>query len=80
MAGDLLNRHVVGHYTESLQTIQEKEVLEMLRDTSGPYVAAVWNNFADDKPTWTEELVSGWLVTKGWKVVSGLLGGSGGEK
>ena len=79
VAGVLLNRHVIGHYSECLQMIQEKGG-ETLRDTSGAYVAAVWNNFADNRPTCTRELVSGRLVMKGWKEVSGLLGGSGGEK
>ncbi|MEO2032355.1 MAG: zf-TFIIB domain-containing protein [Planctomycetaceae bacterium] len=73
VAGGLLNRHVIGHYTQSLQTISDKGLYESLRDTSGPYIAAVWNNFADDKPTWTEELVSGRLVAKGWKAVTGML-------
>jgi len=74
VAGGLLNRHVIGHYTESLQMIQDKGLFESLRETSGPYVTAVWNNFANDKPTWTEELVSGRLILKGWKAVSGFLG------
>jgi hypothetical protein len=79
VAGGLLNRHVIGHYTDSLQLIQDKGLFESLRETSGPYISAVWNNFANDKPTWTEELVSGRLILKGWKAVSGLLGSTGTE-
>lgn len=74
VAGGLLNQHVIGHYTDSLQTIQDKGLFESLRETSGPYVAAVWNNFGDDKPTWTEDLVSGRMIVKGWKAVSGFFG------
>lgn len=75
VAGGLLNRHVIGHYTESLRTISEQGLFETLRTTSGPYITAVWNNFAQDKPTWTEDLVTGRLAVRGWKTVTGLLGG-----
>lgn len=74
VAGGLLNRHVIGHYTESLQTISEQGLFETLRTTSGPYITAVWNNFSQTKPTWTEDLVTGRLALRGWKAVTGMLG------
>ncbi|MCH2200601.1 MAG: zf-TFIIB domain-containing protein [Fuerstiella sp.] len=74
VAGGLLNQHVIGHYTDSLQTIGDKGLFESVQDTCGPYIAAVWNNFADDKTTWTEELVSGRLVVRSWKAVSEFIG------
>lgn len=77
VAGGLLNRHVIGHYSDSLNTISEQGLFETLRTTSGPYISAVWNNFAQDKPTWTEDLVTGRLAVRGWKTVTGLLSGSG---
>jgi len=79
VAGGLLNRHVIGHYAASLEAIRNKGLFESLRDTSGPYISAVWNNFADDKPTWTEELVSGRLVARGWKAVTGMLSSASGN-
>ena len=72
--GGLFNRHVIGHYMSSLQTIQEKGLFESLCETSVPYVEAVWNNFSHDKPTWTEDLVSGRLAVKGWRKVTGWMG------
>lgn len=75
VAGGLMNRHVIGHYTDSLRTIQDKGLFESLRETSGPYISAVWNNFADDKPTWTEDILSGRMAVRGWKKISGWWSG-----
>lgn len=75
VAGGLLNQHVLGHYVESLETMREQGFYETLKETSGPYVEAVWNNFAQDKPTWTEDLVTGRLAVRGWKAVTGMLSG-----
>jgi len=75
VAGGLLNQHVIGHYTESLKTIHDKGLFESLRETSGPYIEAVWHNFAEDKPTWTEDVLTGRLVIDGWKKVTGWMSG-----
>ena len=71
VAGGLVNDLVVGHYIDSLKSIHEHGFYETIRDTSAPYVEAVWSNFASDKPTWTEELLSGRAIKKG---LSGLTG------
>jgi hypothetical protein len=60
VAGGLFNRHVLGHYAETLTTLRDRGVFATLRDTSAPYVAAVWNNFSSSRPTWTEKLLSLW--------------------
>jgi hypothetical protein len=75
VAGGLLNNHVIGHYSDSLQAIHDKGLFESLSGTSGPYIEAVWNNFADDKPTWTEDLLTGKLAIKGWKKITSWVGG-----
>jgi len=75
VVGGLFNRHVIGHYMTSLKTVRSKGLFDTVRETSGPYVSAVWNNFADDKPTWTEDVISGKLAIRGWKKVTGLIGG-----
>ena len=74
VAGGLLNRHVVGHYAESLRTTRERGFYQTLRESSAPYVAAVWKNFASDRQTWTEQLVTGQALAKGWQAVSGWFG------
>lgn len=58
VAGGLFNRHVLGHYAESLTALRDRGVFVTLRDTSTPYVSAVWNNFSSNRPTWTEKLLS----------------------
>lgn len=64
VVGGLFNRHVVSHYQNSLHTIIERGLYETLRETSAPYITAVWNNFGADKSTWTEEVISGRALKK----------------
>ncbi len=45
VAGGLVNRHMVGHYFDSLKTVKEQGIYKTLRDTSEPYIDAVWTNF-----------------------------------
>ena len=74
VVGGLFNQHVIGHYTSSLRNIQENGLFESLCEISGPYVEAVWNNFSHDRPTWTEDFLTGRLTVKGWRKVTGLFG------
>jgi len=75
VVGGLFSRHVVGHYVESLKALSERGIYETLNDVSEPYVNAVWSNFARDKSTWTEEIVSGRAVTKAYDAVADWMGG-----
>lgn len=75
VVGGLFNRHVIGHYVTSLQTIRDKGFFETVQESSAPYIQAVWSNFADDKPTWTEDVLSGKMLVQGWKKVTGWFGG-----
>ena len=59
----------------SLETVRERGFYEVVRESSGPYVGAVWNNFASDKETWTEQLVNGKLLNKATTLVGSLIGG-----
>jgi hypothetical protein len=79
VAGRLFDRHVIDHYESALAEIQERGLYATLRETSGPYVDAVWNNFSTDKATVTEDLLSGKLIGQGWSAVRRWLGGTGGE-
>ncbi len=64
VAGNLFDRHVLDHYRESLSDIRRRGLYGVLRDSSGPYIEAVWQNFSSDKPTITEDLLSGKLLGK----------------
>ncbi len=71
IAGSMFNRHVLGHYVTSLQTMRERGFYETLRESSGPYIRAVWANFASGKTTWTQELFSGRMISRGATAVRG---------
>jgi hypothetical protein len=73
VVGGLFNRHVVSYYRDSLNTIVERGFYETLRETSEPYIAAVWHNFGSDRGTWTEELLSGRAVRRGFEKLTGWL-------
>ena len=59
VVGGLVSRPFVDHYSQSLATIRQDGLFVTLKDTSAPYVEAVWNNFSGGQGTWTEELLSG---------------------
>jgi hypothetical protein len=69
-AGALFDRHVLEHYASALREIRKKGVYAALRETSQPYVAAVWNNFSAKKTTYTEDLFSGRLIARSWRAVT----------
>jgi hypothetical protein len=69
VAGRLLDRHVVAHYSEAVARIRSVGVYRSLSETSGPYLAAVWENFSPKSSTVTEDLLSGKLVGAAWSTV-----------
>lgn len=74
VVGGLVSRPFIDHYGESLRTIRNDGLFETLKDTSAPYVEAVWTNFSGSKGTWTEELLSGRAVKKGFGKLGSWLG------
>jgi hypothetical protein len=76
VAGRLFDRHVIDHYESAITEIRERGLYTTVRETSGPYIDAVWNNFSTDKETITEELLSGKLLGHGWTAVRRWFGGS----
>jgi hypothetical protein len=74
VAGRLLDRVVLGHYQHALADIRSKGVYRSLAETSKPYIAAVWRNFSDQRPTFTEDLLSGKLLGRLWQAVRGRHG------
>lgn len=66
VAGNLLDEHIVQHYSAALGEIKEHGFYATLADVSSPYLEAVWNNFDDDRETWTEDLLTGKLFGRAW--------------
>jgi hypothetical protein len=73
VAGGMLNRTVIAHYTQALSTLREKGFYAVVSESYGPYVEAVWQNFAEERKTLTEELVTGRLLKSGVEKVRGWL-------
>jgi hypothetical protein len=65
VAGRLFDRHVIDHYEAAIGQIRSRGVYSVLRDTSGPYVEAVWQNFSAGRSTVTEDLLTGRLWARG---------------
>jgi hypothetical protein len=70
VAGNLFNEHIVQHYWEGLRAIERDGLIPTLSRASAPYLEAVWTNFAVDRKTWTEQLLSGELIKWGWSQIS----------
>ncbi len=66
-AGTLLDRHVIDHYRMVLADIEERGFYPSLATTSRPYAAAVWRNFAADRPTLTEEFLAQGGFKRTWR-------------
>jgi len=62
VAGSLFDRHIMDHYEQAVSEIRSIGVYATLAKTSGPYIEAVWRNFASDRSTITEDLASGKLI------------------
>lgn len=71
VAGGLVNRHMIDHYFDSLGTLKEQGIYNTLRDTSEPYIDAVWTNFSVERETWTEQLLSGRAISRGLTTIAG---------
>jgi len=76
VTGDLVDRHLFDHYRQAVGEIYEKGLFAMVADSSEPYMDAVWYNFSTDRPTITEDIVSGKMVGKVWDGVKGWFGSS----
>ena len=66
VTGNMFDRHIYQHYRDSLSKIGNEGIYQVLSDSSQPYIDAVWYNFSSDRPTITEDLVSGKLIGKAW--------------
>ncbi len=64
VASNLLDQHVLSHYTDALREIREAGLYSTLSTASSPYLEAVWNNFDGERVTWTEDFLSGRMVER----------------
>ncbi|MEM8667379.1 MAG: hypothetical protein AAGG48_07680 [Planctomycetota bacterium] len=71
VAGNLFDEHIIQHYSDALVEIKTKGFYATLSDVCTPYLEAVWENFSEDRETWTEELLSGRMIGKGWQSLRG---------
>ncbi|MGN6544835.1 MAG: hypothetical protein ACTHK7_07285 [Aureliella sp.] len=70
VAGNLFNEHIIPPYWEGRRAIERNGLIPTLSRASAPYLEAVWANFAVDRKTWTEQLLSGELIKWGWSHIS----------
>jgi hypothetical protein len=70
IAGSMYQEQIIDHYWEGLRAIERHGLLATLSRASQPYVEAVWTNYAVDRKTWTEQLMSGELIKWGWSQLS----------
>jgi hypothetical protein len=75
VAGGLFNRHVIGHYTSALSAINEQGFYQTVTESYSPYVDGVWNNFAAENKTWTENLLNGTTLGNAFQSISGWWNG-----
>ena len=80
VTGSLIDRHLFDHYRQGLQEINDRGIYTMLAESSQPYLEAVWFNFSTDRPTVTEDIVSGKMVGRVWNGVRGWFGGTPDEE
>jgi hypothetical protein len=70
IAGNMFNEHIIGHFWEGLREIEREGLIPTLSGASQPYLEAVWSNFSMNQKTWTEQLLSGELLRRGWSRLS----------
>ena len=75
VTGELLDEHLLDHYWQGLQRINDEGIWQMFASSSQPYIEAVWMNFSSDKETITEDVVSGRLLSRTWTGFCDWLGG-----
>lgn len=76
VAGNLFDRHILEHYSESLRTIRDQGYYETLSEVAKPYHDAVWRNFSVDRGTITADLLTGRSFGQAWRGITGWLSGS----
>lgn len=66
VAGNLFDAHIIDHYEQAISDIYQDGLYETVAVSSRPYVTAVWDNFDEERSTWTEDILSGKLLGDAW--------------
>ena len=69
VAGNMFDRHILDHYRSGLGEIRQRGIYPTLSQYSQPYMDAVWSNFSRRRATFTEDLFSGKLFIRGWRIL-----------
>lgn len=70
VAGNMFDLHILDHYRQGLDELQDKGFYATLAESSQPYIGAMWENFSSERDTITEDLLSGRMLSRTWKSVS----------
>ncbi len=71
VTGNLLDEHLFEHYRKGLVKIDQQGVYGVLAESSKPYFDALWYNFSQERPTITEDVVSGKMISRIWAWIYG---------
>jgi hypothetical protein len=66
VAGNMFDRHIFDHYRQGLTVIRTHGLYATLADSAKPYLTAVWNNFAGERTSITQDVLSGRLFGRAW--------------
>ena len=80
VTGNLLDRHVIDHYWQGAAKIGREGIYSVAAESGRPYVEALWYNFSSQRPTLTEDIVSGKMIGRAWSGLREWFGGAANEK
>ena len=66
VTGNLLDQHIFDHYWQGAAKIGREGIYSVAAESGRPYVDALWYNFSSDRPTLTEDIVSGKMIGNAW--------------
>ena len=70
VTGNLLDQHIFDHYWQGAEKIGRAGIYSVAAESGKPYLDALWYNFASDRPTLTEDIVSGKMIGNVWAGLS----------
>jgi len=74
VTGNLLDKHIFDHYWQGAAKIGREGIYSVAAESGQPYLDAFWYNFSSDRPTLTENIVSGKMLGNVWAGLSEWFG------
>lgn len=74
VTGNLLDQHIFDHYWQGAAKIGREGIYTVAAESGQPYLDALWYNFSTDRPTVTEDIISGKMIGKVWNGLSEWFG------